>query len=343
MARMLMKAMHLSGHDVEVASELRSFLRDPAGDDVRSLETSAHDEIARLSALWEQTGAPDIWFCYHPYYKARDFLGPALCRRFAVAYVTAEASYSPKRNAMGWAKTQEALLEDLRFAAVNICFTARDREGLLNAAQDIRVATLPPFIEASASKTIHSSPTPYRMATVAMMRSGDKISSYSALAKALELLPNDLPWSLDVIGDGPERDAVRGMFADMDENRIIWHGEKTANEIAYILPRSSLYLWPGHGEAYGLAYLEAQAAGLPVIAERIAGVPEVVRHGETGILVEAGDRQAYAASIEHLLRDDEQRKTMAFKARHFATVERSLEQAAIKLEHIIKDVSVKPS
>jgi glycosyltransferase involved in cell wall biosynthesis len=343
MARMLMKAMRLSGHEVEVASELRSFHRDPAGEDVRSLKTSAKEELARLFALWEQTGAPDIWFCYHPYYKARDLLGPALCRAFGTAYVTAEASYSPKRDKMGWAETQKALLEDLRFAAVNICFTARDRDGLLNAAQDIRVAMQPPFIEALTVNTHRLSPIPYRMATVAMMRSGDKLSSYSALGEALKLLPNDLPWSLDIIGDGAERSSVQNMFADFSDTRINWHGEKTADEIAAILSQASLYLWPGHGEAYGLAYLEAQAAGLPVIAERIAGVPEVVRHGETGILVEAGDTKAYAAAIENLLRDDEKRQTMASHARHFATVERSLEQAAITLEHILKDVSVKPS
>ena len=43
----------------------------------------------------------------------------------------------------------------------------------------------------------------------------------------------------------------------------------------------ALYAWPGFGEAYGLAYLEAQAAGLPVVAQDIDGVPGVVRNGET--------------------------------------------------------------
>ena len=343
MGRMLMKAMHLAGHDVEIASELRGFLREQTGATVLALDEAAEKEIANIVPRWRETGTPDIWFCYHPYYKTRDRLGPELCRRFGVAYVTAEASYAPKRNATGWAETQAALLEDLRFAAVNICFTARDRDGLRNAAPDIRFAMLPPFIETSAFTKNTPSPIPYRLATVAMMRSGDKLSSYAALAEALKMLPEDLPWSMDVIGDGPESDAVHNLFAGMGDNRIIWHGEKTAEEIATILSRASLYVWPGHGEAYGLAYLEAQAAGLPVVAEHIAGVPEVVRTNETGILTTSGDVKAYAQAIEELLRDDKKRQAMASRAQHFATVERSLEQAAITLDGILKTHAGHPS
>ena len=51
-----------------------------------------------------------------------------------------------------------------------------------------------------------------------------------------------------------------------------------------IYGNGALYAWPGYGEAYGLAYLEAQAAGLPVVAQDMDGVPGVVRNGETAIL-----------------------------------------------------------
>ena len=64
----------------------------------------------------------------------------------------------------------------------------------------------------------------------------------------------------------------------------------------------ALYVWPGCGEAYGLAYLEAQAAGLPVVAQDIAGVPDVVRDGETGVLTPAGDAAAFADAIATLAR-----------------------------------------
>ena len=54
-------------------------------------------------------------------------------------------------------------------------------------------------------------------------------------------------------------------------------GRAAPDEMPSSICRGAIYAWPGCGEAYGLAYLEAQAAGLPVVAQETAGVPEVVR------------------------------------------------------------------
>lgn len=336
MARLLMQAMRLAGHQIEVVSELRSFTREPNGEEAEMMARDAQQERQRISALWESNGAPDLWFCYHPYYKALDRLGPQLSRSYAVPYVTAEASYSPKRNAAGWAQVQATLLEDLSLAAVNICFTHRDRDGLLKANPAMRLQMLPPFLDTSLFEAQTPAPQVGRMATVAMMRAGDKLSSYEALAAALTHLP-DLDWALDIIGDGPERQAAQQLFQAIAPHRLVWHGEKTPQQIAEILSCASLYLWPGHGEAYGLAYLEAQAAGLPVIAERIAGVPEVVIDGKTGILTEPGETQSYADAIKDLLTDREKRQAMAENARAFVIEERSLRKAASTLDRILQD------
>jgi len=337
MARLLMQAMQLAGHEVEVVSELRSFMREPDGEEVDALARDAERERQRISALWKSHGTPDLWFCYHPYYKALDRLGPELSRSYAIPYVTAEASYSPKRNASGWAEVQATLLKDLSLAAVNICFTHRDRDGLRKANPAMRLQMLPPFLDTSLFEAKTPAPQAGRMATVAMMRAGDKLSSYEALSAALTRLPPDLDWTLDIIGDGPERQAVHELFQAIAPHRLVWHGEKTSQQIAEILSCASLYLWPGHGEAYGLAYLEAQAAGLPVIAERIAGVPEVIIDGKTGILTEPGETQSYADAIKDLLTDREKRRAMAENARAFVIEERSLRKAASTLDRILQD------
>ena len=60
---------------------------------------------------------------------------------------------------------------------------------------------------------------------------------------------------------------------------------------------ADLYLWPAINEAYGMAFLEAQAAGLPVIAGRTGGVPAVVAADETGLLTPVGDAHAFAAAV----------------------------------------------
>lgn len=343
MARLLMKAMTMGGHDVFVASELRSFLKQPDDPARPSLAEEAEREIETISRHWRQEGAPDLWFCYHPYYKAPDLLGPELARRFGIAYLTAEASYSPKRNGMGWQAVQDDLLAALNGAAVNICFTARDREGLVRASPTLQWAMLPPFIEAAAF--LHNTPRPEhgRLVTVAMMRAGDKLSSYRTLSEALALLPENLDWTLDIVGDGPERAAVEAMFSTFPDYRLVWHGEKGATEIAALLSKASLYVWPGHGEAYGLAYLEAQAAGLPVVAEKVAGVPEVVKSGTTGLLTPENDTAAYAEAIRTLLGDDRQREELAEAARRFVIDERSLENAATKLNHILMQAKARRS
>lgn len=343
MARLLIQAMTMGGHVVFVASELRSFLKrvdDPAR---TSLANAADREIETITGSWQQEGAPDIWFCYHPYYKAPDLLGPELSRRFHIPYVTAEASYSPKRNGMGWQAVQDTLLAALNAASVNICFTARDREGLLRASPALNWAMLPPFIDAGNFLEAAPCPTPARLITVAMMRAGDKLNSYRALSEALALLPQDLDWTLDIIGDGPERPAVQAMFSAFPNNRLVWHGEKTATEITALLSKASLYVWPGHGEAYGLAYLEAQAAGLPVVAEKVAGVPEVVKSGTTGLLTPENDTAAYADAIKTLLGNDRQREKLAKAARRFVVNERSLENAATELNNILLQAKARRS
>lgn len=240
MARLLMKAMTMAGHEVFVASELRSFLKQPDDPARPALIDEAGREIEAIAERWRQEGAPDLWFCYHPYYKAPDLLGPELVHRFGIAYVTAEASYSPKRNGMGWQAIQDGLLAALNGAAVNICFTARDREGLVRASPTLQWAILPPFIDAGAFLSNIPRPEPARLITVAMMRAGDKLSSYRTLSEALALLPETLDWTLDIIGDGPERAAVETMFSAFPDHRLGWHGEKSPTEIATLLSKASL-------------------------------------------------------------------------------------------------------
>ena len=336
MARLLIRALELEGAEVEVVSELRAFRKEPPAHGMADLMAEADAETARIADVWRRDGAPDLFFTYHPYYKAPDLLGPELSRRFSIPYVTVEASYSRRRNESGWREMQASVRGAVQAAAVNISMTERDREGLLGNFPAVRTAILPPFLDAAPFLMHEPRPEKGRLATVAMMRHGDKLDSYRLLAAALADI-RDLPWSLSIVGDGPARPEVEALFAGLPPERVVWHGQMEQAEIAHLLARSSAYVWPGVGEAYGLAYLEAEAAGLPVIAQEIAGVPSVVIHGGTGILTPADDVAAYAGAIGRLLSDDKERARLARRARDFVRHERSLEAGSKRLMAIIHE------
>jgi glycosyltransferase involved in cell wall biosynthesis len=333
MARQLVQALRAGGHDVEIASHLRSFHATPETV-LHNLETEANSEIHRLATVWETEGPPDLWFCYHPYYKAPDLIGPALARRFSLPFVTAEASYSNRRNIGCWARHQDDLKIQLEGAALNFCFTARDEAGLAAAVPVARLARIAPFIDTTPFTELDAAREDGRLMTVAMMRAGDKMQSYAALAGALQLVRSE-KWRLAVVGDGPEREAVRALFSALPQNRIEWLGELSHEGVMAQLARASAFVWPGYGEAYGLAYLEAQAAGLPVVACRIAGVPEVVLDGRTGILTPPGDAGALAKAIDSLTDGEALARALGENARDFVMTERSQPVIARQMSTLI--------
>lgn len=337
MSQLLVASLQAAGHQVEVISELRAFLgdaQDHAG--WARLQAAAGAEAARIADRWARTGAPDVWLCYHPYYKAPDLMGPDLSRRFGLAYVTVEASYSRRRNIGIWAEMQALVRAAVAGARLNLCVTARDAQGLAEELPQARMARFPAFIE-TAAFACAAQPAPGHLVTVAMMRPGDKAQSYERLAAWTALLPAKLDWHLSVIGDGPFCPQVRAMFAHLPPGRVHWLGQQDRPRIAAVLATATAYVWPGCGEAYGLAYLEAQAAGVPVVAQAVAGVPEVVADGITGFLTAEGDDAAAAAAITRLVTDAGVQRRMGQAARARVLRDHSLAGASARLDHLLQE------
>lgn len=333
MARLLMRALDTAGYEVSLVSHLRPYLRSPDSDLLAGFQSEAATERARIAKDWARRGTPDLWFTYHPYYKSPDLLGPALCSAAKIPYVTAEASWSARRTAGDWGPAQEIVVAGLEQAGLNLSLTERDRRGLRERLPDARIATLAPFIDTAPFDSRPPRPDPGHLVTVAMMRPGDKLSSYRALALALTRLKAP-GWRLSIAGDGPARPEVEEAFAAFG-SRVRFLGALGPEAVADLLSSGAVYVWPGHGEAYGLAYLEAQAAGLPVIAERTAGVPEVVRDGRTGLLTAATDAAAFAQATDRLLTDENLRDGFARAARSDVRDHHGIGAAADRLHTVL--------
>lgn len=345
MAKQLMKALQQAGHEVDLVSSMRSYCAIANADRLKQLEHHAKAECQALIAGYGGiSSAPQLWFTYHPYYKAPDLIGPVLASHWTIPYVTAEASFAGKRAVGEWADWHYLSLTALTQAQRHFAFTKRDREGLerfgLAAAL---IHDLPPFIDTQPYQKVPSERVntgPAQLMTLAMMRGGRKMESFRHLADALSLLL-DLPWHLTLYGDGPERHAVEGAFVSLPSQRVTFAGQVDGQRLPQCLGRGDLYVWPGLGEAYGLVYLEAQAAGLPVIAYDSGGIAAAVHDGVSGLLTPEGDKPAFAMAIRHLILNDALRQHMGEAARQWVLSERTLARASERLQaglaHLIPD------
>jgi len=355
-AGLLVAALAQAGHRVELVSTFRSYDRD--GDPVRQAALRAQGVAfgERLAEAWRAgplEARPALWFTYHVYYKAPDWLGPAASRALDIPYVIAEASHAPKRAGGPWAIGHEGSTEAIRQAALLFAPTRHDvpcLSALLGSAERIR--PLPPFLDpapfadARAARATHRAalaaahgidPAIPWLVVAAMMRPGDKQASYDALARALACL-RDRPWQLLVAGDGDARGAVQAALEAAAPERATFFGALDAARLAATCAAGDLFVWPAVNEAYGMAMLEAQAAGLPVVSCDLRGVPDVVLDGRTGLLAPPDDPHAFAERVRLLLDDAPRRRALGEAAAAFVQSERSIAVAADTLDRALSQL-----
>jgi glycosyltransferase involved in cell wall biosynthesis len=292
------------------------------------------------------------------YYKAPDWLGPEASAALGVPYVIAEASCANKRAGGPWEIGHRGVADAIRRADLLLCPSRDDIEGLRGvAAAPDRIAPLPPFLDPAPFRAAAARRSAERarkarafgldpgipwIAVAAMMRPGDKLASYRMLAAALGRL-RDIPWRLVVAGDGAARAEVEAALAAAIPGRTVFLGALALKEVAAAYAAADLCVWPAVNEAYGMAMLEAQAAGVPVVSCAARGVPDVVEHGRTGLLAPAGDEQALAGLVRELLLDADKRSRLSAAAVAFAAGERGLESAAARLAQLLARFSAMPA
>ena len=341
--RLMLQALRDSGHEACLISRFRSWDNGRNPGRVARLSRIGGRLADRLvhrfrSGDWR----PDLWFTYHLYHKAPDWLGPPIADALDIPYVVAEASYAEKRATGPWALGHSSSRAALQRADAIFALSAKDAAGLAPIAPAGRLTRLPPFLDpapfadAAARAPPRDPRRPPRLITVAMMRFGDKLESYRILGQALAHL-DDGDWTLTVAGDGPAREAVEQYLPN---HRTRFLGEVAVDRIPTLYASADLYVWPAINEAYGLAPLEAQATGLPVILGRTGGTPDIVEDGVTGLLTPIGDPGAFAAAIGRLLTTPDQRLRMGQAAMRRVAETHSLDTAKATLDGVLRRVLI---
>ncbi|HVM69821.1 MAG TPA: glycosyltransferase family 4 protein [Gaiellaceae bacterium] len=151
---------------------------------------------------------------------------------------------------------------------------------------------------------------------------------FSTLVRALAEL-REVPHRAVVAGDGPDRPALE---AERDELgvRVELSGER--DDVPALLAAADVFVLSSRSEGMPMSILEAMAAGLPVVASAVGGVPELVVDGETGLLVPPGDADALAAALRLVLEDADLRRRLGSAGRERAQRAFGLER--FRREHL---------
>jgi N-acetyl-alpha-D-glucosaminyl L-malate synthase BshA len=136
--------------------------------------------------------------------------------------------------------------------------------------------------------------------------------------RILEKVRHEVPAVLLLVGDGPERTSAQALARRLGmQDHVRFLGRQDSAQ--EILARGDVFLFPSELESFGLAALEAMACGVPVVGSDAGGLPELVRHAETGYLLPVGDIDGMAARTVELLKDAERRRAMGQAGRSRAS------------------------
>ncbi|HXY30038.1 MAG TPA: N-acetyl-alpha-D-glucosaminyl L-malate synthase BshA [Gemmatimonadaceae bacterium] len=130
------------------------------------------------------------------------------------------------------------------------------------------------------------------------------------IVRIFALVRKSVPSVLVMVGDGPDRVEAEQEARDLGVHDATYFLGKI-DAVAPLLASADLFLLPSQSESFGLSALEALACGVPVVASRAGGLPEVIRDGVTGALRPVGDVDAMATAASEILSDAQRWRRMS--------------------------------
>jgi N-acetyl-alpha-D-glucosaminyl L-malate synthase BshA len=176
---------------------------------------------------------------------------------------------------------------------------------LTNYNNNKEIEVIPNFVDTQLYKPMQDDCIRKRLAA-----EGEKILVHTSnfrqvkrvtdVIKIFDIVQKEIPSKLLLIGDGPDRSECERLTRQLDLNdKVKFLGKQEG--LVEILSCSDLFLIPSQSESFGLAALEAMACGVPVISSSVGGLPELVKHNESGFIAEIGDVERMAKYAIDLL------------------------------------------
>lgn len=222
-----------------------------------------------------------------------------------------------------------------RFSSRIICNADALKEIMIqqHGVPATRIAVIPNAVdtESFCPDPAERSPHPTVLYVGRLVPEKDPLNLVSGFHYTAERVPEAL---FRIVGNGPLKDDVSQFVGSHGLGSRITFIPGT-KDIRPFLRNAWVFALASHQEASANVVIEAMAAGLPVVATRVGGIPELVRDGETGILVEPGNSRQLGEALTELLLDESKRREMGSKARKWVLSHHSLEEMTRRTEQVL--------
>jgi N-acetyl-alpha-D-glucosaminyl L-malate synthase BshA len=233
-------------------------------------------------------------------------------------------------------------------------FSIEQSDGVTSISEDLRRQTLSVFGVTNEVRVIHNfvncatyAPDPERAGIERFSKNGEKllihlsnfrpVKRVNDCVRILAEVRRHTDARLLMVGDGPDRGPAELLAAQLGvQKHVDFLGKQ--NNVQSLIRLAHVLLMPSEMESFGLAALEAMACGVPAVATRVGGVPELVTDGHDGYLEAVGDVGAQAARVVSLLTDDALHSRMAAAARETALTRFCTEMIIPQYEQYYRDV-----
>jgi glycosyltransferase involved in cell wall biosynthesis len=178
-------------------------------------------------------------------------------------------------------------------------------------------------------------PHPHSQYEPKTLISAGRLVPWKGFAGLIRALPRLSGWQLSIAGDGPEKEKLKSLAAELGvADRITWLGSISRSDLIARIQSSQIFALNTSFESFSFQVVEAMAAGTPVIATNIGNLSEIIENGIDGILITPDDATALVKAIEHLTHDDFRQKitTSALRKAQLFSIQRTLDSLITELK-----------